>query len=197
MKHIRLFCAKLWPRQRPTWRSWVVVAIAAVGGVFFGRTFLGSVSVVDGPSMAPTYLSGTHLLTVPIRTQLQRSDVVLLDDGNEKFAVKRIIGLPGETVHIWRGHVFINRRLLAEPYLPKHTYTCPVEGRRTEVTFYLGEGQYFVMGDNRLCSTDSRTYGPVDEAQIRKRVPLPDGFLRAELALFTLPAPPKLHSQSL
>ena len=138
--------------------------------------------------MAPTYPPGTHLYGAPISTPLERGDVVLLDDGKEDYAVKRIIGLPGETVQLWRGRVFINRQLLVEPYLTKHTYTYPVEQLRRAATFILVEKEYFVLGDNRPCSSDSRAYGPVERKQIKRRVPLPDDFVCAYLAPYTLPA---------
>jgi signal peptidase I len=80
-----------------------------------------------------------------------------------------VVGLPGETLYLWRGHVFINRRLIQEPYLDRNTCTHP---DRKLALFILGEGQYFVMGDNRANSIDSRTYGPVGIEQIRKTVPL-------------------------
>jgi signal peptidase I len=162
-------------------------ALAVVVGVGAGHVFVGSVYVVEGTSMDPTYPPGTHLYGAPISTPLERGDVVLLNDGEESYAVKRIIGLPGETIQLWRGCVFVNRQLLVEPYLPKHTYTYPTERARRGAAFVLGEEEYFVLGDNRLCSSDSRGYGPVDRRQIKRRVPLPDEFLCAYFAPYTLP----------
>ena len=138
--------------------------------------------------MEPAYPPGTHLHGAPISAPPERGDVVLVDDGKEDFAVKRVVGLPGETVPIWRGQVFINREMLVEPYLSDHTYTCPAERGRRGATFVLDENQYFVMGDNRICSADSRDYGPVARKQIKRRVPLPEDFVRAHLAPYTLPA---------
>jgi signal peptidase I len=111
----------------------------------------------------------------------------LLNDGKEDYALKRIIGLPGETVQIWRGCVFINRQLLMEPYLPKHTYTFPIERSRRGDTCVLGPDEYFLLGDNRFHSSDSRTYGPVRRKQIKQRVPLPDDFICAYFGPFALP----------
>jgi signal peptidase I len=183
-----LWTENLW-RTQPH-RLLLAVGLAAMVGVAGGRTVLaiaGSVSVVDGKSMAPTYQPGTRVLTEPISKPLERGDIVLVDDGSKDYALKRIVGMPGETVQFWRGYVFIDQMMLREPYLPKFTYTFPDE--RTQVcTFKLAEGQYFVLGDNRLCSFDSRNYGPVARKQIKGHVPMPEHPLRAEFAAYTLPA---------
>jgi signal peptidase I len=176
---------KLW--KNPACRMSIASALAVVAGVGAGHAFIGSVYVVEGTSMGPTYSAGTLLYGAPILTPLDRGDVVLLDDGKEDYAVKRIIGLPGETIQLWRGHVFINRQMLVEPYLPKHIYTYPVEPEHRGATFMLGEDQYFVLGDNRPYSADSRTYGPVGRKQIKRRVPLPGDFVCAYFAPHTLP----------
>ena len=183
---------QIWRLVKELWkkracRMPVAAAFAVVVGIGAGRAFIGSVYVVEGTSMDPAYPAGTELYGAPISTQVERGDVVLLDDGKEDYAVKRVIGLPGETVQLWRGQVFINRQMLIEPYLPKHIYTYPVEPTHRGATFILGERQYFVLGDNRPCSADGRTYGPVDRKQIKRRVPLPQDFVCAYLAPYTLP----------
>jgi len=167
----------------------LAVVSAAFLGIAASHAFIGSVAVVEGTSMMPNYPPGTHLYAAPISTTLERGDVVLLDDGKEDYAVKRIVGLPGETVQLWRGAVFINRNMLVEPYLPAHTYTFPVERERRGATFILGDGEYFVLGDNRLESADGRAYGPVERKQIKKRVPLPNDFVCAYFGPYTLPGP--------
>jgi signal peptidase I len=177
---------KLW--GNPPSRVSIAAALAVVLGVSAGRAFVGSVYVVDGTSMDPTYPAGTYLYGTPISTKLERGDVVLVDDGKEDCVVKRIIGLPGETVQLWRGRVFINRQMLVEPYLPKHTFTYPMEQARRGATFILGEKDYFVLGDNRLHSADSRAYGPVERKQVKRRVLLPDNFVCAYVTPYTLPA---------
>jgi signal peptidase I len=187
MRQIYCFAKHIW--QQATFRWVATVVLAALVGVAAGHTVIavsGSVSVVQGMSMAPTYASGERVYTAPISTPLKRGDVVLMDDGREEYALKRIVGMPGETVHLWRGYVFINRLMLREPYLPKHTYTSPSQETETCV-FELGKNQYFVLGDNRVCSTDSRNYGPIERSQIKSRVPMPEDFLRPTFAAFTLP----------
>jgi len=185
MARIRRWIQKLWEDR--TCRTLIGAAVAVVLGVGAGRVFIGSVYVVEGASMEPAYPPGTHLHGAPISTPLERGDVVLLDDGKEDYAVKRIVGLPGETVQIWRGCVFISRQLLVEPYLSKYTYTFPLERARRAEVRALGENDYYVLGDNRFHSSDSRTYGPVHRRQIRLRVPLPDDFVCAYFAPYTLP----------
>jgi signal peptidase I len=185
MRQIWRLVKELWKKR--ACRLSAAAALALVVGVGAGHSFIGAVYVVEGTSMDPTYPAGTQLYGAPISTPVERGDVVLLDDGKEDYAVKRVIGLPGETVQLWRGQVFINRRMLIEPYLPKHIYTYPAEPTRRGATFILGERQYFVLGDNRPCSADSRSYGAVERKQIKRRVPLPQDFVCAYLAPFTLP----------
>jgi signal peptidase I len=180
---------RLWQTQALRWL--LAVVLGAIVGVAAGRTVIGSVSgavsVVDGMSMAPTFQSGARIYTAPISGPLERGDIVLIDDGKTDFALKRIVGLPGDTVHLWRGSVFINRRMLHEPYLPRFTYTSPDEHTETFV-FRLKADEYFVLGDNRPCSVDSRNYGPVRRNQIKSRVPFPPHILRPTSAPYTLPA---------
>jgi signal peptidase I len=158
----------LW-RKLPC-RSLITGILAACIGVAAGRSLLGRISVVSGNSMSPTFEPGTWVHTTRISADLARGDVVVLDDRRSEYALKRVVGLPGETVHVWRGHVFINKRILVEPYIPKKIYTFP---RERQAVFVLGPDQYFVLGDNRPASADSRSYGPVERDQIKGRIDLP------------------------
>ena len=185
MEQIRRLIQRVW-RNSPC-RLSITAIVAVFLGVGAGRVFIGSVYVVDGRSMDPNYPPGTHLYGRPITTPLERGEVVMLDDDKTDYAVKRIIGLPGESVQLWRGRVFINRKMLVEPYLPKYTFTYPMERTRRGATFVLGEKEYFVMGDNRFDSADSRIYGPIERRQIKRRVLLPDNFVCAYVAPYTLP----------
>jgi signal peptidase I len=177
-----------WAKEPLRWLFMVV--LSAFLGIAAGRTVIasvsGSVSVVDGLSMEPTYQPGSRVYTAPISTPLQRADIVLIDDGDKEYALKRLIGLPGEKIELWRGYVFVNGKMLIEPYLPKYTYTFPDE-RNERVSFKLREDEYFVLGDNRTCSDDSRNYGPVQRKHIKSRVPPSETSLRARLTQFTPP----------
>jgi signal peptidase I len=181
------FGRQLWLNRPCRWLT--TITFAAFFGIAAGHTVmgsLGSICVVDGSSMAPTYQPGARVYTMPITTPLERGDIVLVNDGQGGFALKRIVGLPGETLHLWRGYVFINRHMLREPYLAKYTYTFPDE-HSGHFAYKLGKGEYFVLGDNRPCSSDSRAYGPVLRDHIKSRVPAPGGALRAGFAAYTLP----------
>jgi signal peptidase I len=177
--------------QKDPFRWILAVILAAVIGIVTGHTVIasvsGSVSVVDGTSMMPSFPPGSRVYTAPISTLLQRGDVVLVNDGNKEYALKRIVALPGETVQMWRGYVFVNRRMLREPYLAKHTYTFP-DPVSEIARFKLAEGEYFILGDNRDCSVDSRRYGPIDRDQIKSRVPPSGDSMRACFGAYTLPA---------
>lgn len=197
MRQLWLLGVGLWRKKPCRWLG--TISFAAFLGIAAGKTVLGisgSVSVVDGDSMEPTYHSEARVLTTSISTPPLRGDIVTLDDGRKQYALKRVIGLPGETITIWRGYVFINKCMLREPYLAKHTYTFPDDAVGTFV-FVLGPEQYFVMGDNRTESVDSRTYGPVERPKLKNRVPLPDSFERPSFLPYTLPAPGKRSIQEL
>jgi len=127
----------------------------------------GSIVVVQGESMLPNFHPNDYALAKPLVGELERGAVVVLDDGHADYAIKRVVGLPGETVCIWHGRVFINRQLIQEPYLDRDVCTYPSQ---KVALFILGKGQYFVMGDNRGVSLDSRAYGPVGIGKIRKTV---------------------------
>lgn len=131
----------------------------------FTHYFLFTVLIVRGQSMAPTFDDGAVLSVNKLAYVVgepKRGDVVAMffPGETEKRFIKRIIALPGETVTIFQGRVYVNNQPLAEPYLGKDVLTIPDQKRA------LVEGEYFVMGDNRGNSSDSRAWGPVPESFI-------------------------------
>jgi signal peptidase I len=148
----------------------IVIVVLCFGLLLRVLAFEG-VLVTSG-SMEPTLYKGDYTLVdhrVKIRGTWDRGDVIIFEsptswEGPEATLVKRVIGLPGEKISMLGGRVLINDRAPAEPYLkeiPDPEDMQPVQ---------LGPGQYFVMGDNRNNSDDSRENGPVDEKFIRGRV---------------------------
>ncbi len=189
MRQIYRLSQNIWQKDPLRWL--LAIILAAIVGIVAGHTVIasvsGSISVVEGTSMAPTFAPGSRVYTAPISTSLKRGDVVLVDDGKKEYALKRIIALPGETIQMWRGYVFISKRMLREPYLAKLTYTFP-DARMQIASFKLDAEQYFVMGDNRDYSVDSRRYGPIERDQIKSRVPSLGDLMPERFGAYTLPA---------
>lgn len=129
--------------------------------------FLFQPHQVEGESMLPTFENGEYLLTekVSYRFSLpQRGDIIVFEapPNPDKDFIKRIIGLPGEEIDINEGHVFVNGKLLKEDYIPSHFYTSKGIFNRIK----LAKNEYFVLGDNRNNSSDSRQWGPVKKQEI-------------------------------
>jgi len=112
---------------------------------------------IDGTSMEPSLHNEEYVLVDKVTYLLsppQRGDVVVFyRDGDPKDYIKRVVGLPGETVEVSNGSVYIDGLPLAEPYVTPFGGASPA--RR------LGVDEYFVMGDNRGNSQDSRIFGPI------------------------------------
>jgi signal peptidase I len=135
---------------------------------------------VNGSSMFPTYEDGQYLLTDKISYKVgipKRGDVIVFrapeaaqcPEGTGCDFIKRIIGLPGETLEIRSDLVYINGQELKEDYLPVGTPSRP--GNYTaNGPIKIPENSYMVMGDNRNHSSDSRTWGPVDKSLIVGKV---------------------------
>ena len=123
-------------------------------------TFVGQRTIVDGPSMSPTLSDGDNLIVDKISYRFndpQRYDVIVFPYQHAKktYYIKRIIGLPGEEVYIDpNGTIYINGNVLHETFGAE---TMIAQGR-ADTPIKLGEDEYFVLGDNRNNSSDSRDY---------------------------------------
>ena len=127
--------------------------------------------VVEGNSMLPTLIDGQSVVAVrPGRSwnRLERGDIVVfrhLEFPNRVF-IKRVVGFPDEQVRVENGAVYVDDVFLEEPYLNGQNGDRPELDR----TWWNGPGELFVVGDNRLESQDSRTFGPVDGGLVLGRV---------------------------
>ncbi len=127
--------------------------------VVFIRTFIVTPVKVDGTSMYPT-LDGDEIMLLNKLGHIDRFDIVVIHLNDEEGnLIKRVIGLPGETVEIRDNKIYVNDELLEDSYGYGTTYNIdPVT---------LSEDEYFVLGDNRIISLDSRVFGKVNRTEIK------------------------------
>ena len=148
----------------------IKVVVIAVGTVYLVRTFLVQPFLVSGSSMVPNFHGGDYLLIDELTYRFrkpERGEVVVFHSPGDPsvFFIKRVIGLPGEKIEIRNGRVFVVNQghpegvMLDESYLPENLVT-------SGGIVMLAEDQYFVMGDNRLHSLDSRRWGPLSAESI-------------------------------
>ncbi|MEI7792623.1 MAG: signal peptidase I [Candidatus Berkelbacteria bacterium] len=139
--------------------KWLIVFFVFV---LIINTFFISLFFVDGLSMEPNLHNKEAILWDKNAYHIQtprRFDVVAVNapsDPTKKKYVKRVIGLPGDFIEVKGGKVYLNSKQLDEEYLPEGLET-PFDG-----SWNLTDDQYFVMGDNRPNSNDSRAFGPVE-----------------------------------
>jgi signal peptidase I len=149
--------------------SRIGIGAASLLALFLGLSSAACAYVrVEGDAMAPTLGDGDRVSVTKAVEPLKRGDIVVFDyprDPSRMF-LKRIVGLPGEQIEITDQGVTIDGRPLDEPYvLPANRST-----RRSGPT-RIQDGEYFVMGDNRRNSEDSRHWGTVRRELIRSKVP--------------------------
>jgi signal peptidase I len=171
---------------RATVTSWLKEIVSTLVPALFialvVNVFVAEARIVEGPSMEPNLHRDQRLIIDKLSyhyREIERGDIVIIDlpERSGPPLIKRAVGLPGETIEIHDGQVFIDGVLLSEPYLTQLTYS----GREVVV---VPQDSLFVMGDNRAYSSDSRAFGVVGLEHVMGRAwlrywPLDDvGFLR-------------------
>jgi len=154
--------------------SWVKALVLALIIAFLVRAFLFSPTVVLGESMSPTLENNDKVIINKI-SDIQRFDIVMFNapDSNEYY-VKRVIGLPGDTVEVRDDVLYINGEAVDEPYLYEDredkglfgTFTADFTLQEMTGKIKVPEKSIFVLGDNRINSRDSRSFGFVPEESI-------------------------------
>ena len=148
----------------------VIVAALAYGSYWVVSRYILQSVEVTGISMMPTLRNSDHYLldrwTYLIRDPQPNDIVVIRDPEDNLYSVKRIVAAGGDSLWFKDGKVFLNGRELDEPYLPPGTLTFSDKTRSGDEWIVCGKNQYFVMGDNRSHSEDSRAYGPVPRDNI-------------------------------
>ena len=157
--------------RRPKWQAiseffWEMVKVAIISLVIIlpVRYFLIQPFYVKGASMEPNFYDHEYLIIDEISNRFkepQRGDIVVFKYPNDtkQYFIKRVISLPGEKVKIDNNQIYINGTRLNEPYLAPNTET--VLALRGYGDVELGSDEYFLLGDNRNESLDSRIFGPV------------------------------------
>ena len=148
--------------------DWIVVVVVALLVAFLVRTFVLAHFVVEGSSMHSTLETGDRVFVNKLSYRMHdpnRGDVVVLHEvtgASERDLIKRVIGLPGETIEMANCEVKIDGRTLQEPYLDPAVVTHSECGLDFPPVL-VPEDHVFVMGDNRGGSQDSRSIGPIEE----------------------------------
>ena len=128
------------------------------------NVFLAQATRVEGQSMEPNLHNNQRLIIEKISYRLhppRRGDIVVIrvENRHSDPLIKRVVGLPGETIEIREGHVYINGQMLTEPYLQQLTYGGIGP-------YVVAPDSIFVLGDNRGASNDSRSFGEVKISSI-------------------------------
>ena len=146
----------------------ILTALAMGSYLVISHFLVESVRVV-GISMVPTLQDSQSFLLnrwiYYVRSPKRADVVVIRDPSDNGFSVKRVIATPGESVFLKEGKVYVNGRQLDEPYLCAGTPTYTTFKFKDQLIL-CGRNQYFLLGDNRMNSIDSRVYGPVPRANV-------------------------------
>lgn len=151
--------------------EWIVIVVVAVLAALLVKTYLIEAFYIPSGSMEPTLDIGDRVLVNKLSYHMHavhRGDVVVFErppgiegEPNIHDFIKRVIGLPGETIETRGDAVYINGHRLHEPYLPAGTRTIPAVDKQT-----IPPGHYWVMGDNRTNSSDSRVFHAIPRSKI-------------------------------
>ncbi len=155
--------------------DWVKTLAISFVIVYLIQAFVFSLAIVNGSSMEPTLSNKQWLFSNKIIYHLSSpkvGDIVVLynpDHSNnpeEKYYVKRVVGLSGDVIEITEGKLYRNGELVLEPYTDSI-----IEGE-AKITVEVPQGMYYVMGDNRKLnrSNDSRNFGPIEKKEIVGRI---------------------------
>lgn len=165
--------------NRPRFRSvlsWLAVVVIALLVATGTRAYAVETFFVPSPSMTPTLIPGDRIIVNKLATAIHRGDIIVFHDppadgGGPPTLVKRVIGLPGEVISSRGSQILIDGKPLNESWLPPLVGMCAEPDARVPTT-RIGPGHFFVMGDCRGNSDDSRFWGTVSSGEIIGKVDL-------------------------
>jgi len=171
VKKITLFFRELFFPDKQSPQSAVVFALMVLLIVIPVRLFVAKPFIVSGMSMYPTFDSWHYLIVDQLTYKLEepkRGDVIVFKYPRDpsRFFIKRIIALPNETIVIDGTTTIIKNSENPNGFELDEKYVSPAYEKVSHMTVSLGSSEYFVMGDNRSASADSRYWGPLDESKI-------------------------------
>lgn len=157
--------------KKESWWDVLKFAIIAICIVVPIRVFIAQPFVVSGSSMVPTFHTSDYLIIDELTYRLHephRGDVIVFryPKDTSKFFIKRVIGLPGETISVTTAGITIKNSVHPEGFKLSEDYITPQVGFQSPVQKTLADGEYFVLGDNRPASSDSRIWGTVPRQNI-------------------------------
>lgn len=147
------------------WIKVGIVALIIAGGI---HQFMFQQYVVQGQSMDHTLANGEHLIVDKLPYYFgipQRGNIIVFRAPDGDYWVKRVIGLPGNTVQVWHGNLLLNGKIYNEPFI-----NGPMNPYKNFGPIKVPPGHLFVMGDNRNISEDSRMIGPIPISSVVGRV---------------------------
>lgn len=146
-----------------------LVIFAAIGTAVY--LFIAQPHKVSGSSMFPTLHTGDYIITNKIGYRFnepKRGQIIVFKNPREESQdfIKRIIAVPGDTVKVQDGHIFVGNKMLDEPYLDSSIITLPGSFLREDQEILVPPDRYIVIGDNRMASSDSREWGFITKEEI-------------------------------
>lgn len=149
--------------------SWMKVILLAAVVLLIARHFIFEPVEVHGQSMMPTIADDDRIILLKIST-IEHFDLIVFKVADEKNYLKRVVGTPGDTVEVSSGDLYINGVMAEEPYLQKNRLLASHSGNSQLTKDFpkvtVPSGYYFVLGDNRLNSVDSRMIGFIKEDDV-------------------------------
>lgn len=148
----------------------ILETVVFIGSLFIVvYLFLLQPNQVKGASMEPSFQTGNYIFTSKFTYKIRdplRGDVVVFrsPSNNDIEFIKRIIGLPGDTIRIENQEVYVNNEIINEPYISARTTLFTNGYLKEGEEIIIPEKHYFVMGDNRPHSSDSREFGPIEKS---------------------------------
>jgi signal peptidase I len=165
--------------------EWAIVVLVALLLAYGLRAFVFQVFYIPTSSMEPTLDVGDRILVQKAFFNwhdVRPGDIVVFarparDDNcsgpKEPYLVKRVVALPGQTIYSAGNTIYVDGRRLSEPYLPRHDPLGPgIPGASRRAPFHVPAGDFYVLGDNRRVSCDSRYWGPIKGTSIIGKVVL-------------------------